>query len=325
MIDVESRIDWDSGWSFLRVRSSNLQLGLLVDYRRHSLKIRAMFCQHSMEVARKSATRQCTRWNIKIGQRVRGVVKAVSWRYSRGGLIATCQSDIGHVYASREKSLMPRLSHARLSYVHFLTRPLNRRLSHHSAWERFKNPRLTSRHRLRLASRWQLRINYDAKSNISPPLPTITLFLSFSFDNESFFSQRRWARRTTRKLVAWILLGKIQVSCRYVPGEILRQRTKINASFFAYSTLLAQWVLLIILFKWRRKQQKQRFSVASRTRAKFATLRSPLYIHTDLSFARLSGRRGARAFVMGDGVGAGTRWRVCMHLRATLPMIYVYR
>lgn len=58
------------------------------------------------------------------------------WRYadiSRGELIATCQSDMGSVYAVYEKSLMPGLSRARLRYVHFLTRPLNRRLSHHFA------------------------------------------------------------------------------------------------------------------------------------------------------------------------------------------------
>lgn len=37
---------------------------------------------------------------------------------------------------------------------------------------------------------------------------------------------------------------------------------------------------------------KQRSGVALHTRAKFATLRSLLYIHTDLSFARLSGIGG---------------------------------
>lgn len=58
-----------------------------------------------------------------------------------------------------KKSLMPRLSHARLSYVHFLTSLLNRRLSHHFAWERFKNPRLKSRHRRK-------RINYNEEIGI---------------------------------------------------------------------------------------------------------------------------------------------------------------
>lgn len=174
---------------------------------------------------------------------------------------------------------MPRLSHARLSYVHFLTSLLNRRLSHHFAWERFKNPRLKSRHRRkRINYNEEIGIDASILSSVLPPRHSyFYLFgprektIKFHGKNDNF---------------TWQMADLIDLSMPLFFHGIYRVGTRILHP--------------------RLIQRKQRSGVALHTRAKFATLRSLLYIHTDLSFARLSGIGGvARGVCNGWRCGRG--------------------
>lgn len=171
---------------------------------------------------------------------------------------------------------MPRLSHARLSYVHFLTSLLNRRLSHHFAWERFKNPRLKSRHRNR-----RKRINYDKEIGIdiisipsSVLLPIRSYFYLFR-SSEIKEEKKKGTMKFHRKNDNFTSRNGWQISSIY------------RCCYFFMGSTRATYPPSRLI------QRKQRSGVALHTRAKFATLRSLLYIHTDLPFARLSGIGGA--------------------------------
>lgn len=180
---------------------------------------------------------------------------------------------------------MPRLSHARLSYVHFLTSLLNRRLSHHFAWERFKNPRLKSRHRNR-----RKRINYDKEIGIDIiSIPSFSPFVLIFI----YFDRGKKEKKKER----WNFIVKMIILHRETDG---RSRRFIDVVIFSWDLLVQR-----ILHRGWSNENKD------------PSLQRCVAYYTYTRISRLPdcrglvGRRGG--FVMGDGVGAGTPLLACVY------------
>lgn len=182
---------------------------------------------------------------------------------------------------------MPRLSHARLSYVHFLTSLLNRRLSHHFAWERFKNPRLKSRHRRkRINYNEEIGIDASILSSVLPPRRSyFYLFgprektIKFHGKNDNF---------------TWLMADLIDLSMPLFFHGIYRVGTRILHRGWSNENKDPAWRCI-------RGPSLQR-CVAYYTYTRISRLPD---------CRGLVGWRGG--FVMGDGVGAGTPLLACVY------------